>query len=489
MNSFEQLQEVTVPEGIELSYEKIVTSIRSLLTDQIFKNPNLEFFEKYSASKKGDVACGTICANGIGIHFTHSYNKQLKFQLSLVCYGKTSGLVYTTSAVKIHSLKKGDTLQTLLEDITAEIQDGKAAINFRGLREWMDRSMAWPKMINFVGYLFFNDGFLTPTQASALQTSLHEIKSDSNLFSENSINGMVLFKALINAIDETSPKVWLTQNRELYDIVMRGSDKPKAVETDLKEAAKEHGIIPLTAETKVEETPVQSAEEFAKSVEEFVEQIKAKTEAQIQEEKESTQKSTAAPTEESALGKGIKDLLEQKSTTHTPEVPVKKGLGLFSKITKPEVYERTGKTRNVIVQPESTEDKDAVDLDNDTPEEIAEKLKGSGIEVTKESVPVGEVNVTVTTVKIGEPEEDEFQTVDDAVDFDAEEEDIDLVDDDFDLEAVDLNDEIEEEEYIPIVTEYAAGNKPDITVQTETYTEYYVAPMNMTIVVDKEKES
>lgn len=447
MNTFEQLKEVEIPEGVEISYEKIVTSIRSLLADTIFKNPNLEFFEKYTASKKGDVACGTICAKGIGIHFTHSYNKQLKLQLSLVCYGKTSDLIYTTSQVKIHSLKKGATFETLLEDITAEIQDGKAATNFRGLRQWMDRSIAWPKMINFVGYLFFNDGFLTPTQASTLQTSLQAIKLDSNLFSENSINGMTLFKALSDAIDETSPKVWLNQNRELYDIVMRGSDKPQVAEE------KPEIVQSATSVEEKEEEAVDLDNDTQEEIEKKLEGTGIKVTREEVQVGETNVVINTVNISKPEVAQEIKDNL-QKFVDEKP----KKGLGVFSKISKSEIHERTGKARNVIVQTE--------------PETFERETEQEQIEEQLEQ-PIESVEET-------------SEIVDDSVDFEIEETvDDDLVDDDFDLEAVELEDEIDEEETISLIDQYANGHQPSITVQNENYTEYYVSEMNMTVVVEK----
>jgi hypothetical protein len=451
MNTLEELKSVSIPEGVELTYGEIVNGIHATLSS-LFPTAELTL-ESYSGSKKGDVASGTICYGPIGIHWTHSYNKTLKFTLSLVLYGKKTDTLYTSHEVIHHQLFKkspsnSQDLKFLLESIEAELKDGKSVQNLKDLRtKFIDEKYIDEGMVHYIcGELFFGSSeFLTPQQASNLQSILIQKRKEGEY-----INGYwELFVALLESIKDSHPKIWLSQNRELSKILYnwtKSNTSSPAVIVSTPEAVEENTEEITPEEKRIEETPVEEESISANETEEMFEE--------------------AANYMNASLKK-----------TPVIETP-KKGLGLFSKLSQKVTSENTGKTKKVLIPETKKVNDEIIEEEREDKAEKSAKLVDSELEETlSETVE----QVVEETDLVDSELEDELDSFDSVETFEEEE---------FDSGEEEFENESEEEEEclsknIPYINDYNNGEELESIKSTENSVIYYYPKNKLTVVIDK----
>lgn len=471
MNTLEELKSVQIPEGVELTYAEIVNGIHATLSS-LFPTAELTL-ETYSGSKKGDVASGTICYGPIGIHWTHSYNKTLKFTLSLVLYGKKTDTLYTSHEVTHHQLSKkspsnSKDLTFLLESVEAELKDGKSVQNLKDLRtKLIDEKFIDEGMVHYIcGELFFGSSeFLTPQQASNLQSILIQKRKE-----EEYINGYwQLFVALLESIKDSHPKIWLSQNRELSKIIYSW--------IQLKNAAKVSGPI-VVMDSSETETTVEIIEDIKeelvpKEVLPIENNASEKTNS-IDETETKEFKIINSPEKEEQFKEAADYINANLKKTPIVEAP-KKGLGLFSKLSTKVTSEHTGKTKTVLV-PETKE----------CNEEVIEEEREEKATVKKADDDLVDSELEENLTEDLEVEETDL--VDDSLEEELLEETTDEVgtDDDFEEESDDDFYESEESisENIPYINDYNNGEDPE-SIEPLGKALVYSYPKNkLTIVID-----
>ncbi len=531
MYSIDDLKNVEVPKGC-LSYSQITESIEEKLKSFTEEE---KLWTKINMSKKGDIACGTICSPkiGLGIHWTYSYNKTLRFGLSLVAYGKSTQMIFTTEDVKIHSIKKSsehsiEDLNTAIEEIFAELKDGISKTKLTDFRKKLaSKEITFKQAYVFAAELYFDTKFLSPTQLSFYQSALEEIRNDENLNLWNN------YTCMVKALEDCNPKNWLKDNRELSTHFINEFSKTPLVEATeallvasnnyLKvvenKEEKNNNEIPLGLEPESLSGPtsketeksivltIPSSQDLSKratiippkkekTVNEVVTENSTIEQTNFEEEitdefEEVSPEIKNEPVEE-YQSELLKEVIEESEKTVTEEpAPVKKGLGLFSKLTEKVVSENTGKTKNVIIPTAMNE------------EQIENVLEERDAKFNKNSVISDELtdNETVEELNFETVDEDE-NLIDDldipeAEDFEGiqevqiedvliesatqeNEEDVDdfCLNEDKEVS----NSEQETEEDFDLLN-YGKGNAPSETIRTGSITSHKFEEINRIVVI------
>lgn len=478
MNTLEELKSVEIPEGVELTYAEIVNGIHATLSS-LFPTAELTL-ESYSGSKKGDVASGTICYGPIGIHWTHSYNKTLKFTLSLVLYGKKTNTLYTSHEVIHHQLFKkspsnSKDLTSLLESIEAELKDGNSVENLKNLRlKLVDEKFIDEGMVHYLcGELFFGKSeFLTPQQASNLQSILIQRRKE-----EEYINGYwQLFVALLESIKDSHPKIWLSQNRELSKLIFswlelnkKSSDENKMiVETNASGMKLISEAIEQLASEKVNSP---ESKDFKRAIDR-ADINKEEKNSEIANPTDKTIEENSKENEEQ-LQEAADYLSENLNVEKTSEETPKKGLGLFSKLSTKVTSEHTGKTKTVLIPETKT-----------CNEETIEEERELSIKKVDDDLVDSELEETLNE----DLEAEETDLIDNSLEEELLEETDEEVENDNDFEK-DSNDDFSESnesvsKNIPYINDYNNGEEPE-SIESLGKALVYSYPKNkLTIVID-----
>lgn len=482
MNTIEDLRSIEVPKGL-LSYSQITESVSEKLKSFTGED---ELFIALNMSKKGDAACGTICSPKIalGIHWTYSYNRSIKFSLSLVAYGKSSNLVYTTSDVKIHTIPKAtehseEDLNTALTEIFAEISDGVAKTKLTTFRKkLLEKTISFRQAYIFASDLYFNAKFLSPTQLSAYQSEIENLRGTEGITVWDN------FCRVVKAIEDGNPKLWMKDSRELselleaelksFDLVVV-PDKPSA---EKAEQTLDQITIELEEVCNRYLNFVGSEESEKKS---FVESLVSGDKV---EEKEVETEQKIVPVDLSKPVKIIPPKKEEVVVEAKEEAP-KKGLGLFSKLTETVVSENTGKTKKVISSSKLSEEQ--IEAITEEREEKAQKMLFVSDELVDEEV-VEEIQIEETLEDSDLIDEFEIPEAEDFEDIELPTESVEPVaktktevveddDDDFGLNDTEV-------EHVDSLVAFSLveGKTPSNTIKSGSVTAYVFEKENLTLV-------
>jgi hypothetical protein len=490
MYTIEDLKNVEVPEGTSLHYSEVINGVCSVLSELTGEEKS-ELYFKLNMSKKGDVASGTICSPklALGIHWTHSYNKTLRFSLSLVAYGKSSNLIYTSEDVKVHAFKKGaeqnqENFLQSLKEIKAEILDGiskQKLISFR--KKLQEIPMSWKDCYHHAADLYFDKKFLSPQQLSAYQTEVDPLKN----VEDNSITVWSNFVCYLKAIEDSSPKNWLKDNRELSSIIK--PSKSYSISEAPKEKLESLSVL-------VEE--VQETQSMAEGIipEDLTGSVKIMSPDQAKDISEKNKKVQANTSSEEIIYEkqdeddGVNQA-EFEAHVEKEEPAPKKGLGLFAKITKKVVSENTGKGKTIIVLDQESENKEipAIELSEEQIEVIIQEREEKAVKSTTVSdtlvdeEPLPEIehpelfSESELIDELNIPDVDDFEQ-DFGIEDESEEESKEIK-----IELDDFGVDVEGEETDEVILNHGQGKQPDDLIVSGSVTMYKFNDKNLTVIV------